>query len=117
MQSNALAQGGARVVHVEGRTPGAPGKAAMVAVEDGVPNPLRTEGSHHEAAYFAAIVALATALQDGEQTVAVTSTSEHVVEQMAGRWKIGRELAAHHDVLTTLAGMFAVPPTWTFVPR
>lgn len=106
-----------RAVHVEGRTPGPRGMAPMVTVQDGAESDIVEVGSHHEAVYIAAIIALAEALRNGEEGLVVTSPSDHLVEQMNKRWKVGDELRGYHAILRPLAGMFRGGVTWKKAPR
>lgn len=103
-------------IHVEGRTPGPKGKADMVPMSGGAPKPVGYPGSHHEAVYLAAIMEMADAQQRGIEHVVMTSPSEHLVEQMNGRWEVGPELRSFHEVASIIAARFA-DITWNLAPR
>ena len=105
-----------QTVHVEGRTPGSPGLAPMVTVANGVPSPPIISGSHHEAVYLAAIEEMARMLQQGVTHLVVTSPSEHLVEQMRRKWKVGPELDPLHRLAVLLEGMFT-KVDWDLAPR
>lgn len=106
-----------RTVHVEGRTPGPRGKAPMVTVEDGAESETDYEGSHHEAVYLSAVIALAEALRNGERGLRVTSPSDHLIGQMNGDWEVGEELHPYHELLKLLEGLFSEGVKWEKAPR
>lgn len=105
-----------RTVHVEGRTPGPFGVAPMVTLENGTPEPPTYVGSHHEAVYLAAIVAMSDALIAGVADIHFTSPSEHLVNQMNGTWEVGPGLEPYHRLAQHIVPRFA-SVTWAVAPR
>lgn len=64
-------------------------------------------GSHHEAAYVAAMVALVLMDAQGYHVVEVQTPNEVVVEQMNGAWEVGADhLLSPYFSLMHMRGMF-----------
>jgi ribonuclease HI len=103
-------------VHVEGRTPGPLGLAPMVVLENGSAEPPICVGSHHIAVYLSAIVTMAEALRSGITTIAITTPSNHLIEQVAGRWEVCNTLRPYRDFVRVLEKGFS-SVTWAVAPR